>query len=124
MSVNANPARRQDGFILIVVIWMTALFALVTAGFVRAVQAHLRNTTTQIQSARADIVFAAGRLEARRRCHRVNVFRHQTVVPADDVALGIETGLQHVMRHRPRTCCGDVLFTRQDQFHGFLGDVG
>ena len=51
----------QDrGFILLVVIWMVALFALTTTAFVKAVQAHLRATTVQIQSSRAELVADSG----------------------------------------------------------------
>lgn len=58
----SSPVRStQDrGFILLIVVWMAALFALTTAGFVRAVQAHLRATTVQIQSAHAELLADSG----------------------------------------------------------------
>ena len=46
-----------------------------------------------IEAARADVVLAAGRLEARRRGDRIDVLRHQPVIPAGEVALGVEAGL-------------------------------
>ena len=51
---------QNRGFILLVVIWMVALFALTTTAFVKAVQAHLRATTVQIQSSRAELVADSG----------------------------------------------------------------
>ena len=77
-----------------------------------------------IEAARADVVLAAGRLEARRRCDRIDVLRHETMMPADEIALGVEAGLHDVMRHRPRTGGGDILLAREDQLHRLLGDVG
>ena len=51
---------RDRGFILLIVIWMAALFALITAGFVKAVQAHLRSSTSFTQSARAELLADSG----------------------------------------------------------------
>jgi general secretion pathway protein K len=58
----SSPIRspRDHGFILLVVLWMAALFALTATAFVKAVQAHLRSTTVQIQSSRAELLADSG----------------------------------------------------------------
>ncbi len=45
---------------LIVVIWIAALFALVTVGFVRAAQTHVRSATILLQSTRAELLADSG----------------------------------------------------------------
>ena len=51
---------RDRGFILLIVIWMAALFALITTGYVKAVQAHLRATSSVVQLARAELLADSG----------------------------------------------------------------
>src|SRR5262249_16192267 len=46
------------------------------------------------------------------------------VMPTGEVAVGIETGLEHVMGQWPRAGGGDVVLAREDELHRLLGDVG
>jgi hypothetical protein len=46
------------------------------------------------------------------------------MMPADQIALGIEARLDQVVRHRPGTGGSDIFLAREDQFHRLLGDVG
>ena len=52
--------RQRDGFILIVVLWITAFFALVAAAFIRSAQVHVRATAASIQSTRAEFLADSG----------------------------------------------------------------
>lgn len=47
--------RQDQGFILIVVIWVAALLALVASTFSRSVQTHIRATATLLDSAEAEL---------------------------------------------------------------------
>ncbi len=53
-------ARPDAGFALIIVIWIAALLALVTVGFVRAAQTHVRGAATITQSSRAELLADSG----------------------------------------------------------------
>ena len=77
-----------------------------------------------IEAACADIVLAAGRLETWRSRDCIDVLRHQAMMPADNIALGVETCLEQMVRHRPWTRGGEILLTRKDQLHRLLCDVG
>jgi hypothetical protein len=77
-----------------------------------------------IEAPRANIVLAAGRLETWRSRHRIHVLRNQAMMPAHDVALRIEARLEQMVGHRPWTRGHKVLFTREDQLHRLLRDVG
>ena len=46
------------------------------------------------------------------------------MVPADELAFGVEPCLQHVVRHRPRPRGRDVVLAREDELHRLLDDVG
>jgi len=46
------------------------------------------------------------------------------MMPADDIALRVDAGLHQMVRHRPRTCGGNILLTCEDQLHGLFRDVG
>ena len=55
-----SPARSDEGFILIVVVWIAALFALIAVAVVRVGQTHIRSSATLAQSARAEQLAASG----------------------------------------------------------------
>ena len=60
MNSPMRSLRQSDGFILIVVIWVTALLALVAAAFSRSAQSHIRATATSIQTMRAELLADSG----------------------------------------------------------------
>src|SRR5262249_59497877 len=72
----------------------------------------------------ADEILAAGRLEAGGRCHRIDVLGNDPVRPAGEVAAIVETRLQRVMRHRPRTRSSEVVLAREDELHRLFDDAG
>jgi hypothetical protein len=79
-------------------------------GFAHVLGPHIADAVERlIEAARADVVLATRRLEAWGRRDRIYVLGHEAVVPADEIAVGIETGLEHVMGHRPRTGGNDVI---------------
>jgi general secretion pathway protein K len=51
---------REQGFILIVVIWLMAFFSLVAIGVTRSVQAHIRQAAHQAQSRNVELLADAG----------------------------------------------------------------
>ena len=55
-----STVRNDAGFVLIVVIWIAALFALITVAVVRVAQSHVRTSATLAQSARAELLAASG----------------------------------------------------------------
>jgi Type II secretion system (T2SS), protein K len=50
----------QNGFILIIVIWLMAFFSLVVTGVTRSVHAHVRQTAHQVQSRNMELLADAG----------------------------------------------------------------
>ncbi len=81
MDRTGCSGRTEQGFILIVVIWLLALFALVSAGVVRSVQAHVRATGHHTQARRAELLADSGLnlavldlLETRARAGRTRRF--------------------------------------------------
>ena len=58
--IRPHSASRDAGFILIVVIWVAALFALATVAFVRAAQTQVRGAATLSQSTRAELMADSG----------------------------------------------------------------
>lgn len=52
--------RDSRGFILIVVLWIIAILALISAGFSRSVQSHLRDASSASRSAKAESLADAG----------------------------------------------------------------
>jgi general secretion pathway protein K len=52
--------RQQQGFILIVVIWLTAFLSLVGIVVMRTVQAHIRHSANHVQSRNAELLADAG----------------------------------------------------------------
>jgi type II secretory pathway component PulK len=50
----------DDGFVLIVVIWLIALLALFAVGFSASVRSHLRWTANSVQTAKAETIADAG----------------------------------------------------------------
>jgi general secretion pathway protein K len=59
-----RPALRrafpQSGFSLVAVLWITALFALISVAFIRDIQSHLRETSSAIEGAQAEALADAG----------------------------------------------------------------
>ena len=60
MRDDVGPKGRERGFVLILVIWLTALLALLAVGFAAAVQSNLRLASSAIQSAKAEAAADAG----------------------------------------------------------------
>ena len=60
MGERSAGAAEDRGFILILVIWFTALIALLAIGFTSAVQSHLRLTSGALQGAKAEALADAG----------------------------------------------------------------
>jgi general secretion pathway protein K len=58
--VSERPAIRDQGFVLIIVIWLMAFFSLVAIAVTRSVQAHIRQTANQVQSRNAELLADAG----------------------------------------------------------------
>ena len=81
----SSPIRspRDRGFILLIVLWMAALFALTAAAFVKAVQAHLRSTTVQIQTSRAELLADSGLAVAALDLMEARAPNHRRKFPVD-----------------------------------------
>lgn len=60
MCEDVVEVRCDRGFVLILVIWLTALLALLAVGFAAAVQSNLRLTSSAIQSAKAEAAADSG----------------------------------------------------------------
>jgi general secretion pathway protein K len=53
-------ASHEGGFSLIAVLWITALFALISVAFMRDIQSHLRETSSVVEGERAEALADAG----------------------------------------------------------------
>ena len=60
MRTRCQRSRTDRGFTLIIVLWLTALLALLAAGFSLAVRSHLRLAANATQSAKAEAAADAG----------------------------------------------------------------
>ena len=60
MDERAHGNKSATGFVLILVIWITALLALFALSFASSVQSHLRLTANSVQSAKAEALADAG----------------------------------------------------------------
>jgi general secretion pathway protein K len=58
--IERNAHSRDQGFILIIVIWLMAFFSLAAIAVTRAVQAHIRQTANHVQSRNVELLADAG----------------------------------------------------------------
>jgi general secretion pathway protein K len=58
--IERNTHSKEQGFILIIVIWLMAFFALAAIAVTRAVQAHIRQTANHVQSRNVELLADAG----------------------------------------------------------------
>jgi Type II secretion system (T2SS), protein K len=58
--VSKRTTTQEQGFILIIVIWLMAFFSLVAITVTRSVQAHIRQTANHVQARHAELLADAG----------------------------------------------------------------
>ena len=59
-STSPRPRQRDDGFALIVVIWVAVLLSIMAAAFTASVKGRIRTTSAKVQSAKVEAAADAG----------------------------------------------------------------